>query len=306
MAASPSNQYRRPILVTGSHRSGSTWVGKMIDASGQTYYAGEIFNPQDRRLPDGLIRYWFQYIPPEDSQAFRGPLQEILDLNFSWGRRGGLRRYLPSRLALLRYTRRWFGIPRPLLKDPIAAMSAEWLAETFDMDVICLVRHPAAFVTSLQKANWKGGVNQLLRQPALMRDWLSPYAEQMASPPADPVERGALLWLALYHVLTCYAGRHPDWMVWRLEDISADPVAAFEQIYARLGLRYSQRARRRVWETSNERNSGEPPPQSLHAIRRNSRAAQGKWRRVLTPAQIDSIRRITEPVSQHYYSDQDW
>ena len=44
---------------------------------------------------------------------------------------------------------------RPLLKDPIAIMSCEWLAETFNMDVIVVIRHPAAFVASLKVAGWE-------------------------------------------------------------------------------------------------------------------------------------------------------
>lgn len=32
-----------------------------------------------------------------------------------------------------------------LCKDPIAVFSAPWLADTFDMDVVVTIRHPAAW-----------------------------------------------------------------------------------------------------------------------------------------------------------------
>ena len=38
-----------------------------------------------------------------------------------------------------------------LLKDPIACMSSEYLHREFEMDVVIIIRHPAAFVSSLQK-----------------------------------------------------------------------------------------------------------------------------------------------------------
>ena len=39
---------RRPILVTGSHRSGTTWVGKTIALSPSVTYIGEPFNDPPR------------------------------------------------------------------------------------------------------------------------------------------------------------------------------------------------------------------------------------------------------------------
>ena len=39
-----SGRTARPILVTGSHRSGSTWLGQMIGASDAVGYIHEPFN----------------------------------------------------------------------------------------------------------------------------------------------------------------------------------------------------------------------------------------------------------------------
>ena len=39
-----SSRRARPILVTGSHRSGSTWVGKMIASHPRVAYVEEPFN----------------------------------------------------------------------------------------------------------------------------------------------------------------------------------------------------------------------------------------------------------------------
>ena len=37
---------RSPILVTGLPRSGTSWVGKMLAASGELVYVNEPLNPQ--------------------------------------------------------------------------------------------------------------------------------------------------------------------------------------------------------------------------------------------------------------------
>src|SRR5882672_1880226 len=41
----PDQAGSRPILVTGAHRSGSTWVGRMIARSPTIRYIHEPFNP---------------------------------------------------------------------------------------------------------------------------------------------------------------------------------------------------------------------------------------------------------------------
>lgn len=296
----------RPILVTGSHRSGTTWVGKMINLSCLTYYTGEIFQPSENLLPAELLPHQFLYISPEIAKPYIEPLKQIFDLNFSWPNRRGLHRMLPSRLALLKHSRRWFGIPRPIMKDPMAIFSVEWLAETFDMDVVCLIRHPAAFVSSLVDAKWDFKFDIFLNQPRLVNEWLRPYTNQMTHPPNNFVERSALLWCIIYHVLVAYNKRHPEWEFWRLEDISQAPLAAFEQIFSRLDLPYSKRIQRKIWEYSHAKSTEEGRSYQQHAIKRNSRKAQTRWRQRLTSREIRAIRRITEPLAHQYYSDRDW
>jgi hypothetical protein len=295
-----------PILVTGSHRAGTTWVGKMLALSVRTCYLGEILRPGNRLLDGERVPHWFLYVTAETGGALFGPLHRILSFDFTWPKRRGLRRLVPSRLALFRRTRRWFGLPRPIMKDPIAAMSAEWLAGAFQMDVLCLVRHPAAFVASLKRVNWRFDFTHFLHQPRLMEDWLHPFAGLLSQPPDDIVEEGALLWLCIYHVLSGYLQRHPEWACWRLEDLSADPLAAFARIYAQLGLPYTARIRRRVAGYSAATNPAEAPIADPHYIRRDSRAAQSQWHDLLAPQEVLRVRRVVEPLASRFYSEADW
>lgn len=274
----------------------------MITTSSHTYYLGELFHPGDDQL-GGLITRWFEYVTPDTDGKLEAALADRLALRFAWRNRTGARRWLPSRLVVLRHTRRWFGWPRPLMKDPIAVFSAAWLAETFQMDVLCLVRHPAAFVASLKVANWHFDFQNLSTQPRLMADWLEPYASRITHPPDNLVEGGALLWLCIAHFLTRQQALHPEWQWWRLEDIAENPLRAFAQIFASLRLPYTRRIQRDVKSYSDRTN---PATGGLHEIRRDSHAAQSQWRRILSPAEVDRIRAIVEPVSQLYYSDAEW
>jgi hypothetical protein len=297
---------RAPILVTGAHRSGTTWVGKMLALTARTYYVDEALRPDRQLLDPGVVHYWYPYITSDNGHLFRGSLERILSLDFSTPYRRWWSKHLPSRLEILKRTRRWVGIPRPIWKDPFASLSVEWLAEAFQMDIVCLIRHPAGVVASLKRADWHFDFQNLINQPQLMETWLYPYAAQIENVRDDIVEEGALVWLCVNHVLCACSEHHPDWLFWRLEDISQDPVAAFGSTYERLGVPYSNRTQERIVAFSGAPNPTEAPGNELHVIRRNSRALMGLWHIQLSPEEISRIRRIVEPVSCRYYTDAEW
>lgn len=294
-----------PIFVTGSHRSGTTWVGKTIAYAGGTHYLGEIFNT-DSPLLRSVISTSYHYVTPEEHSRFTDLVGRILRYDYDPPHRKRAFRWLPSRLALYRPARRWFGIPRPLLKDPIAAMSADWLANTFDMDVVCVIRHPAAFVLSLRKVGWNYGYSSFVDQQSLMDDWLYPYRDLLCRSPLDVIEGGSVVWVCIYHVLSAYIERNPEWQVWRMEDIALDPVSSFRHIYDRLGLPFTRRVAQRVRADSASSNPVDAPPDDPHLIQRNSRALRDQWRTALHDNDLLRIRRVVERVSSAFYSDEDW
>lgn len=292
---------KNPILVTGVHRSGSTWVGKMLNLSPYTYYIGEVLRPDTSLLDPNPVRHWYQYDDPERNRALHRGFKRLLAYNFSWPDRSPLH---PNRLWLYRLTRRLFGFPRPLIKDPMAAMSSENLATTFKMQVICLVRHPAAFAASIRRAGWRFGFMNFLKQPELMRRWLSPFTPCIMARPHSILDEAALVWVCVYSVLHTYIQRNLHWHVWRHEDICLEPQSAFQTIYQQLDLPYEARINRRITTYIDPHNpliASEP-----HAIMRNTRGLIDAWRSELSRAEIHRIRDIVEPISSHYYSDQDW
>lgn len=296
----------RPILVTGTHRSGSTWVGKMLTISKSTYYLGEIFHPHDGRIDKTILNHWFLYIP-SDSGAIHpmyNSLSEIIDLDFKWPNRSGIRKLLPSRLIAFRWSRKWFGIPRPIIKDPIAILASEWAARVFKMDVVGIIRHPAAFVVSLRKKKWSFPFTQLLDQTQLMEDHLYPLADLIKNPPNNFVEQGALAWLCLNTVLVKYIQRNSSWYIWRYEDICSEPLAAFNEIYSQVGLRMTPKIEKTIWDYSDTKNPIAENENNL--IKRNSRGLRDSWRAMLSSNDVLSIRRLVEPVSNLYYSNSDW
>lgn len=170
-----------PILVTGSHRSGTTWLGKSLAQAPSLSYVHEPFNI-DRNNLLGLEE-WFKHVTKNNEEEYYDRIEKIIELKYP------LFRAIRYSQSFRDFTRafRDFGVTSidrlrgnvPLIKDPIAFFSAEWLAKRFDFKVIVMIRHPAAFVGSIKVKGWSFPFSHFLRQPSLLRGPLSKYKDEI-------------------------------------------------------------------------------------------------------------------------------
>ena len=301
-----------PILVTGAHRSGTTWVGKMLAADACTAYISEPLNVLHRPgVFRARIKYWYQYICEENEREYIPAFEELLEFDYHlWDEIRSLR----SQRDLLRMGRDFFifynGLMRglrPLFKDPFAVFSTEWFARRLHCKVVIVVRHPAAFASSLKRLNWLFDFQDLLAQPLLMRDHLEPYREAMESVRQDDViEQAALLWNLIYRSVYRTQKRNPDFIVVRQEDLARDPIPGYRALYAALGLDFTSPAEKTILNSSSSENPRELSRKKVHAFKLDSRASVDNWKKRLTAEEIERVHEITEDVSKLYYSDAEW
>jgi hypothetical protein len=302
-----------PILVTGAHRSGTTWVGRVIDLSPHVGYVNEPFNPTHQPGICGCrFPLWFQYVHAGNEHLFKPGLAATLD--FRYGHLAQLRHARSveeaRRLAIdgCHFLRYRFRRARPLLKDPIAAMSAGWLSTTFAAQTLVVVRHPAAFAHSVRRLNWSHPFRDFLLQPELMAhhlDAFEPEIRRLAEREHEILDQASLLWRIIYSVLLTHRRAHPEWLFVRQEDLAGDPVEGFARVFSWLGLEYSEPIRRGIrWYSS-----GFPEAEATaeaHAIRRDSQMTRHSWRGALSPTEVAKLRTAVEAVSVEFYADADW
>jgi len=301
-----------PILVTGTHRSGTTWIGKMLAADASTAYISEPLNVLHR---PGVLRakvaHWYKYICEDNQDEYLPAFKELLDFDYHlWAEIRSIR----SRRDFLRMGRD-FAIfynglmrgQRMLMKDPFAVFSAEWFAKCLNCKVVIAIRHPAAFVSSLKRLNWPFEFQDLLDQPLLMRDSLEPYREQMeAAKTDDVIGQSALLWTLIYHSVHTTLQRNPGFMAVRHEDIARDAVNGYRQIYKKLDLDFTPRVEKIILKSSSSDNPAEPSRRNIYAVKLDSRSNIDNWKKRLNPEEINRIRETTNEVSSLYYSDSEW
>lgn len=301
-----------PILVTGAHRTGTTWVGKMLAANPRTAYISEPLNVLHR---PGVMRvrvaYWYTYVTGDNEADYLNSLRETLDYRY----------HLPAEIGSLRSGRDFLRMGRdlsiflggrafhrrPLLKDPFAVFSLAWFAERLNCDIVVTVRHPAGFASSLKRLNWSFDFQDLLNQPLLMRDWLEPYRSRMRAMPAeDIIGQASLLWMMVYESVRKACGSIPKVRVVRHEDLSSDPVPGFRRLYDELGLEFTPRVEQRIMKSSSSENPSELSRKNVHSVRLDSRANLHNWKHRLSAEEIARVRQLTEEVAYLYYPDVDW
>lgn len=305
-----------PVLVTGSHRSGTTWVGQMLCLSGELGYLYEPFRPRMSDGPGWVAKkfpYWYQYIGPENEQEYFRPMTDLLRMRLPFWEQFGDIKNSRHLMRLLRY---WFSSveyrvcgKKPLLKDPFALFSAEWLAQHFGVQVVVMIRHPAAFAASLKRLNWTFGVHQFQEQPDLMRRYLQDYQAQVQHfvvQPPDIIDTAILVWNMVYDTVAQYQKAHPDWVFLKHEPLAEEPVDGYRRLYQKLGLQWNSRVEMQIAAYSSTENERHGLVDGWNTIRQDSKAARWRWCKLLHPEEITRVRAGTESISALFYDNSDW
>ena len=285
----------------------------MLCASRAAGYVHEPFNPA--RSPGWFpepLPYWFMYLTKENAAPYESAVADLLSFRYPFRALARARsartvaRQVPEIARSLRYRA---GRRRTLVKDPMALFSAEWLARRFGMEVVVMIRHPAAFVGSIKKLNWGFDYERnWLAQDLLMRDLLPGWEETFEGyvGEVDLVGEGIVMWNAMYAVVRGYKERHPDWHFVRYDDLADDPLEGFRDLHGRLDLPWDERARAAVEDATSSSNVKEVPAWRRRAIKRDSKAAKRTWEQRLTPEEVARVRREVAGVAASFYPEEDW
>jgi len=164
-----------------------------------------------------------------------------------------------------------------LVKSVLAGASIEWIAARYRPRVVVVWRSPLNMLASLLDLGQQGAMSSTLQQP---------FIGTPVWPPPDDDVAARVLWktCAKQSLLLGAANRHPDWLVFRHEDLTSDPPAAFRRVFADLGLTWSHDVEVFL-RSSNRAGTG-------WETARIARDEATVWMRRLTSEQIESGRRV--------------
>ena len=280
---------RRPLLITGHGRSGTTWVGNVFATSKRALYCFEPGNPAVAERGERDV--WFRYLQPGERDAL---FEQLFDTAF---------RGLP-------YNRRWRRaawhrlVPgyRMVVKEVAAFMCLEWLAARYDPAVLVVIRHPCPTILSelAQGTDPQQSRQALLRQPGLWQGEAARYRAVLETA-ESAVEILAVIWTVRLYVLAGALTRHPEWQVVQYEALCADPVAEFRELFEALGLAWTAAVEQFVIESSTSYKPGH------YSGVRLSAQQPDKWLQEMEPQTIEAVRHQVELFDLPFYrSAADW
>lgn len=306
------NKKKSPILISGSHRSGTTWVGKTINTSSKVFYIHEPFNKINlKRYFNIDLDVWFPYITVSNQSIIKKGFDDFL--------KGNIFNIKYSNISLKRKTKlfikniiiktAFLRNKRFILKDPIAIFSSEWISETYQSNNIILIRHPAAFVSSLKKNNWTFDFSEFYKQSSLMGNHLKPFTKEIDKCIQDKcniVDQGILLWNIIHAYIYEMQKKHDEWYFVRHEDISNNPIKEFRNIFNYLNLPWTSKTERYILKTTSSNNASERSDKNIHQLKRDSKSNIYNWKKRLSPKEIEHIKNKTNVISSNFYNDNEW
>jgi hypothetical protein len=231
---------RSTILVTGCPRSGTTWLGKVLSAPSDIRYINEPFNVKNPHPSTSFrSRFSFEHLASTDHER----LKHLENLFTGHGKIWALeKRGLKMKRQL-----KWFAselcrgtTTHTLIKDPIAFLSVETLAEKFKPQIVVMTRRPESIIASHLSRKWDfSNLEIYVKTMRPLNIWTDEQLDETLDCRDSPVDRLAHMWrlLALWQIQL--RDRHPDWVFIRHEDLVRNPEQGFRNICTRLGLEFT-------------------------------------------------------------------
>lgn len=260
---------RRPLLVTGVPRSGTTWLARLLATAPGTALAGrEPMNPRGRQYAlGGTLDGWTRLREPTPLQRRR--------LRAAYR---GLNPWVYSR-----YGTRQYAAPLPrtrlVVKDPCALLAIAPVVEITGAVPVLVYRHPGAVLASFRRMGWRPRVDEV-------RTLLPGLASYVG---ADPATELAGFWAAMHRAALEDLAGVPGAVVVSHAELAHSGAAGGAALFAALGLEPSAETAR---ELTKEGSRVAVAAGQLHDFDRSPTAVADAWRADLSASDLDTVEQI--------------
>lgn len=226
----------KTIVLAGSGRSGTTWLGDIIAADWRFRI---IFEPFDaRKVPEARASgiSLRPYCSPQEScpnlyhftcHVLSGKLRN------PWVDQQGRRPWA------------W----RLLLKTIRTTLLLGWMDEHFHPPIVYLIRHPGAVVASRRRLGWETHLDVLLAQPNLVRDYLAPFKPVIEAARTE-VQKQTVMW-CVENIVPLTQLAHYSWLFCAYEYLYQKPEREAVRLLQGLGLKETPARRRAIHKLSH-------------------------------------------------------
>jgi hypothetical protein len=278
----PDKDFARSIMVAGTARSGTTWLGDLIATQLPCRTMFEPFNPV--LVPEYQKFNYFQYFRPGDTDE---ECHAYATKIFS----GNIRnRWID------RYNEKVFPKYR-LIKEIRANLLLKWLHDHFpQVPILFLMRHPCAVVSSRLELGWATDrdIDHFLNQPKLVKDFLGDKLDLILNAETDE-EKHAIIW-SVTNLVPLKQFQNGEINMVYYEDLCLQPDRTLALAFASINHPYHSPGHEKISQPSQT-------AQATSAVVRGTNRVTG-WKKKLSPAQIDRILQVVEAFGlENLYGD---
>lgn len=275
-----------PLLIIGEGRSGTTWIGETFSQAPQVLYYVEPCNPDNNS--QGSPTDWTRYVHPSGSDPYyerylTAAFEGLISPGQTWSRQKFWRRLRPSY--------------RIVIKEIATFMSLEWVYQRFNPSVLVVLRHPCGVALSNRDRNAHREEQQRLRllrkNSELVDTHLAPYLSTIEKA-QTPLEVSSAIWAIRNKVFANTYNQYP-WQMLYYEDLCQRPQETFRSLFDKFELPWNQSIEQFIDYKTNRVEPG------TFSTGRITHRQIDKWKRRLTPAEIDQVRRIVAPFELPFY-----
>lgn len=278
----PDPDIRRSILVAGTARSGTTWLGDLIASQMPSRILFEPFHPD--LVSDYRSFHYFQYMRPgTEDPEFHAFAEKVFT--------GEIRnRWIDHQNETIISKFR-------LVKEIRANLALKWLHDNFpEVPIIFIMRHPCAVVLSRMELGWATDrdIEPFLSQPYLLEDHLGPYLDLICS--AENVEeKHAVIW-SVSNLVPLKQFNSNELKVVYYENLCTQPEIELSGIFETIGYQYSDSLITRSNQPSQTTRRASAVVTGANKIK--------NWQKKLSRSQIDHILRVVQAFGLgHLYDD---
>lgn len=313
----------RTVLIAGTGRSGTSWLGKILDSSPLVFYKSQ---------PDNTDRYpWFSGIPSRlepspESDRFREPFAQAITQTF-WGHSVNLhnkpdfsKSFLHQRTwrALNFSLRVWrkltrggaptFRIPRWMfssdryaallvIKSVVSNLRLTWIHRHFpEIKLVLIVRHPGGYLNSIFKGARQHGWADVGKKERLS-DTVLPFPRPEHLKYAGAFENGSdferelIYWIVANETPILELAGSSTFKIVVYEELCARPADVAEDVFRFIGIPLNGSTRQFLRDSTTEERPG------FYDVFKNPTRVARKWRDELSDEQLTVVDQYLERCS---------
>ncbi len=295
------------LTITGMHRSGTTFVGNILN---QFDHIDVIHEPLNMEFGLAGVKHVYPCDKIiEQKDYYLGLLQDMLTAKAGYIRTAeddGILKIIGRFLLggrtgfdMIKHRLKAKISPRTLvIKDPFQIMLLDTMIKE-GVSAIVIVRHPAAVWQSILRMDWKLDIKQLGNYNLLSMDPFRCGNDNFKN--KSEVVKFSIVWRMIYeyiHNLT----NNSRLLVVKHEDICTMPYDFIKKLEKRYNLRHTRKVYNYI-DRMMFSNTIDKKSSKLHEFKRNSRELARSWIDNINPEDEKVIREIAGDLVDVFYGD---